>query len=90
MANLAGLPWIFAAADAGATLWWPTWVRIDRITWANQGAAGDSLVIKDRNGITRFQSAADTNKSLQDFGGMWINGFQLSTMTSGSLSVWVK
>lgn len=63
-------------------------IRLRGVSWIGAGSAGDSLVIKDTNGCTVWESVATgANFVDRDAPSFTMDGFVLATITSGRLYV---
>lgn len=68
-----------------------SYVFIKSITWSDQVAAGDQLIITDRNGkLIQDIKAQGANVALIINNPEWVNGFLVPTLASGKLSVVVQ
>lgn len=62
--------------------------RLSSVTWSEQTAAGDQLVIVDRNGKIIIDTKAQSANYQQVLGGFgWVAGFKVTVLTSGKLSI---
>lgn len=58
------------------------------ITWSDQGAPGDQVVIKDKNGIIIVDAKAQAaNTPVIIANPSWVNGLFVPTLVSGKLSI---
>lgn len=87
------------ANDFGAGQWqidavmatpYPSYVKVANIIWTDQAAAGDQLIIVDRNNKVIIDIKANGANVVQSIGNMgWVNGFKVSTLTSGKVYVYM-
>lgn len=86
MANqLTVNPWVLDTVMAAP---YKPYVNIRDITWTDQVAAGDALVIKDGNGNIIVDAKASAANVYERFGKIgWVNGLQLTTLTSGKVII---
>lgn len=92
MANdLTSDPWFIDTQ--GATVLWPTQVRIRFVEWYNPAAAGDLMEIQDKNNKPIVKARAEVANGTQVFslgsggGGDWYNGLKVPVLTSGQLLI---
>lgn len=65
-----------------------SYVFCKSITWSDQVAGGDQLIITDRNGkVIQDIKAQAANSALIINNPGWVNGFLVPTLASGKLSV---
>ncbi len=66
-------------------------IFIKSITWSDQVAAGDQLIIQDRNGkLIQDVKAQAANAAIIINNPGWVEGLQVPTLASGKLSVVVS
>jgi len=66
-------------------------VYVKSVTWSDQVAGGDQLLIKDRNGkIIQDAKAQAANATIILNNPGWVEGFMVPTLASGKLSVVVS
>lgn len=83
--NFTSNPWVL---DTVMTTPYKAYVRIRDISWTDQGAAGDQLLIQDMNGNTVVDAKASAANVFERFGQLgWVDGFKLVTLTSGKVIV---
>jgi hypothetical protein len=89
MANdFTGNPWIIDTVMASA---YPFVVFIQDLTWDEQTAGGDQLVIKRKNGNLIIDTKASAANASQRFGRVdHVEGFQVTTLGSGKVMVFIK
>lgn len=69
---------------------WTGRVYIKELIW-NKPTAGTALIILDENGNTIINTVANTNDPMFAFGTLgWVNGFNVTTLASGTLSVFIN
>lgn len=74
----------------GAAVLWTGRVYIKELIW-NKPTAGDALIILDQNGNTIINTVANTQDPMFAFGTLgWVNGIAVTTMASGTLSVFIN
>jgi hypothetical protein len=84
--NISANPWYL---DTVGSIWHGR-VYLKNIIW-NKPTAGTALIILDDNGNTIINTVANTNDPMFDFGNLgWVNGFNLTTLASGTLSVFIN
>lgn len=84
--NVSANPWYL---DTVATIWHGR-IFIKELIW-NKPTAGDALVILDDNGNTIINTVANTNDPMFAFGTLGgVNGMNLTTLASGTLSVFIN
>lgn len=85
MANdISANPWFIDTPGAG--LIYGAYVRIKNILWSDQVAAGDQLIIQDRNGKTIANAKAPGANQIQFWGvDNWVNGLKVTTLTAGGI-----
>lgn len=84
--NLTGNPWFI---DTVGVIWHGN-VYIKNILW-NKPTAGGALKIVDDAGRTIIDTVANASDPMFDFGNLsWISGFNVVTMASGTLSVFIN
>jgi hypothetical protein len=84
--NITGNPWYL---DTVGVIWHGN-VYVKNIIW-NKPTAGTALIILDDAGRTILNTVANTNDPMFDFGQFsWVNGFNLATLASGTLSVVIQ
>lgn len=85
--NIGANPWYLDTPSA--TPVWTGKVYIKELIW-NKPAAGATLVILDQNGNTILNTVANTADPMFAFGTLsWVNGFVVTTLSSGTLSVFI-
>lgn len=81
------------AASGGGTIakdQYPYQVRIEDISWQNAASAGDTLVIRDRNGLPLWEATA-VAAGTQNRGKLfWCSGFVITQMSSGIVIVTIN
>lgn len=66
-------------------------IFIKSITWSDQVAAGDQVIIQDRNGkIIQDAKAQGANTPIILNNPGWVEGLQVPTLVSGKLSIVVS
>lgn len=86
--NIKVNPWFIDTP--GTSIIWPGRVYIKNLIW-NKPTAGTALVIKDQNGNTIIDTVANTQDPMIAFGNLgWVNGFVVTTLASGDLSVFIN
>lgn len=67
------------------------YVWIKDISWTEQVGAGDQLVIKDRNGNLILDTKASGANVFERFGELnRVNGYQVTTLASGKVTIAIK
>jgi hypothetical protein len=65
-------------------------VYIKELIW-NKPTAGATLIVLDGKGNTILNTVANANDPMFSFGTLgWVNGFNITTMSSGDLSVFIN
>ena len=65
--------------------------RISNAVWSSQVTAGDELKIVDRNGNIIVDTKAQSANYQQALGGFgWVQGFQITVLGSGTVSLVVS
>ena len=83
--NLTTNPWTIDTVMAAA---YPSYVRIRDLTWDEQAASGDQLVIVDQHGKLIIDTKASGANVYQRWGNLgWVNGFQVTTLGSGKVTI---
>lgn len=83
--NFSTNPWTIDSTMASA---YKAYVWIKDLTWDEQANAGDQLVIVDQNGKLILDTKASAQNVYQRFGRIGpVNGFQVTTITSGKVTV---
>lgn len=83
--NFTSNPWTIDSVMASP---YQAYVRIKDLTWDEQTAAGDQLVIIDQHGKLIIDTKASAQNVFQRWGSLgWVNGFQVTTLTSGKLTI---
>lgn len=87
MANdISANPWYL---DTTGVIY-PSKVKIKRVVWSEQVAAGDTLLLSDSNGKKVIASKAYAANFTQEFAyDGWFDGLTLTTLTSGVLLVYL-
>lgn len=84
--NISGNPWHI---DTTGVIWHGN-VYVKQLLW-NKPTAGDALKIVDDAGRIIIDTVANTNDPMFDFSNMsWVNGFNVVTLASGTLSVFIN
>lgn len=66
-------------------------LRISNIIWSDQANAGDALTIVDRNGNLLLNTKAQAANYQQALGGLgWVQGFKVSVLASGNITIVVS
>jgi hypothetical protein len=69
---------------------WTGRVYIKQLIW-NKPTGGSALVILDENGNEIINTLANTADPMFSFGNLgWVNGFNVTTLASGTLSVFIN
>lgn len=85
--NISANPWYIDTASATAV--WNGKVYIKELIW-NKPTAGSALIILDQNGNTIINTVANANDPMFAFGTLsWVNGFVVTTLATGTLSVFI-
>lgn len=85
--NISANPW-FIDTPSTAVIWTGK-VYIKELIW-NKPTAGATLIILDQNGNTIINTVANASDPMFAFGTLsWVNGFVVTTMSSGDLSVFI-
>lgn len=89
MANdFTGNPWVIDTVMASA---YPSAVFIEDVTWDEQANINDQLVIKRRNGSLILDTKAPAANTYQRTGKIGhVEGFQVTTLSSGKVFVYIK
>lgn len=67
---------------------YPYRTKLTGVQWTDQTSAGDHLVVTDTNGNTIIDSRAQTPNYQQSFLNiLWVDGFVVTVLDSGVLSV---
>ena len=83
--NITANPWYIDTVG----IVWHGKVYIKELIW-NKPTAGDALIIIDDNGNTIINTVANAADPMFAFGTLsWVNGFHVTTMASGTLSVFI-
>lgn len=83
--NFSTNPWTIDSVMASA---YKAGVYLGNIIWDEQAAAGDQVVIVDQNGKLILDTKASAQNVFQNLGKIgWVNGFQVTTLGSGKLTV---
>ena len=84
--NISANPWY---VDTAGTIWTGK-IYIKELLW-NKPTAGTSLIILDQNGNTIINTVANAQDPMFTFGTLgWVNGMVLSTLGSGTLSIFIN
>jgi hypothetical protein len=84
--NRTANPWYI---DTVGFAWYGR-VYIKELLW-NKPTAGTALIVLDGNGNTVINTIANASDPSQSFGSLgWINGLVVTTLASGSLSVFIN
>lgn len=83
--NISANPWYL---DTVGIIWHGK-IYIKELIW-NKPTAGGALIILDDNGNTIINTVANASDPMFAFGTLsWVNGFNIITMASGTLSVFI-
>lgn len=85
--NISANPWFIDTASANIIFSGKIYVK--ELIW-NKPTAGDALIILDQNGNTVINTVANASDPMFSFGTLsWINGLVVTTMASGTLSIFI-
>ena len=66
-------------------------VKLSNVIWTEQVAAGDQLVAKDQAGNVILDIKASSANIVQTLGNFqWVNGLQVTTLTSGKVYFYIR
>ena len=86
--NISANPW--TVDTASTALVWAGRIYIKELIW-NKATAGTALVIKDQNGNVIIDTVANAADPMFAFGTLgWVNGMAVTTLASGTLSVFIN
>jgi hypothetical protein len=84
--NISANPWYL---DTVGVIWHGR-IYIKELLW-NKPTAGTALILVDDYGNTIINTIANASDPSQSFGSLgWINGMTLTTLGSGTLSVFIN
>ena len=81
----------FVLATAGATVLWPTKLKVSHFEFVNYTAQSSAAIIQGTDGKIKWSATGDSGLepvSSHKIG--WINGLVLSTLDAGKLLVYVE
>ena len=85
--NISANPWYLDTASTN--LVWPGRIYIKEMIW-NDPTAAAQLVVKDQNGNVIINKVAATTDPFPTGTLGWVNGLVVTTMSAGTLSVFIN